>query len=346
LDELALACGAEGAIAMPVCGLRPLGPVFSPRAAEFFDDFIHRWQAPELNTRMERSMALVKRGWRGVLTQQDCYSLKELARDPFHQEYVVPHGLFAYAGGVIAEMPGFSLPISLERRNEQGFFLRDEVELMNKLFAHLASAGDLAVRIGLASSARLSDVLSATGQPLALIGHDGRVVHMNVRFERLLGDGIRIRDGRLGATVTVADRALRTAIARAIGFDGAVGEPIASVVLPRSEGLRPLVAQAVPVVGRAHDVLRFVAAIVTLTDLEADGSVPAAALLEQAFGLTPAEARLAAQIAAGKTLAEIARNGCSGRETLRTQLKAVFDKTGTSRQAELALLLSRIPSRR
>jgi DNA-binding CsgD family transcriptional regulator len=79
-----------------------------------------------------------------------------------------------------------------------------------------------------------------------------------------------------------------------------------------------------------------------LTDLETADAGPVAAVLEQAFGLTPAEARLASQIAAGKTLAEIARQQGSGRETLRSQLKAVFEKTGTSRQAELALLLSKL----
>jgi DNA-binding CsgD family transcriptional regulator len=85
-----------------------------------------------------------------------------------------------------------------------------------------------------------------------------------------------------------------------------------------------------------------VAAIVTLTDLEEAGVGPVAAVLERAFDLTPAEARLASQIASGKTLADITRQQGSGRETLRSQLKAVFEKTGTARQAELALLLSKL----
>jgi len=54
------------------------------------------------------------------------------------------------------------------------------------------------------------------------------------------------------------------------------------------------------------------------------------------------EAQLASQIAAGQTLADIACEQGSGRETLRSQLKAVFDKTGTARQAGLVLLLSKL----
>ena len=110
--------------------------------------------------------------------------------------------------------------------------------------------------------------------------------------------------------------------------------------------LRPLVAQVVPVVGLANDVLHSVGAIVILTDLETAGRGPAETVLEQAFGFTPAEARLAAQIAAGKTLAEISRQEGSARETLRSRLKTVFEKTGTGRQAELALLLSKVPIHR
>ena len=92
------------------------------------------------------------------------------------------------------------------------------------------------------------------------------------------------------------------------------GPATTTIVLPRRHGLRPLVADVVPVVGTAHDVLHPVAAIVALTDLAAALTGPSEALLEQAFGLTPAEGRLAAQIAAGKALAEIAGEAGSARE--------------------------------
>ncbi|TRO96309.1 helix-turn-helix transcriptional regulator [Glycocaulis profundi] len=53
------------------------------------------------------------------------------------------------------------------------------------------------------------------------------------------------------------------------------------------------------------------------------------------FGLTPAEARLAVQLAAGNTLAEIAETNGVNISTLRAQLRAVYAKTGTSKQSEL-----------
>lgn len=76
---------------------------------------------------------------------------------------------------------------------------------------------------------------------------------------------------------------------------------MARMAARRAPGPCSLVAQVVPVVGLAHDILNLVGAIVTLMDPEAAGASPAAMVPEQAFGLTPAEAWLASQIAAGKT---------------------------------------------
>jgi DNA-binding CsgD family transcriptional regulator len=341
LDALAEACGAEAACAITVCGLVPRGAVASHRGGEAFHDFVTTWSAPELNTRMSRCMALVQRGWRGIITENDAYTPDELARDPFHQEFILPHGLSSFAGALVAQAPGLAMSISIERRIAEGPFLRHELTRMNQLFTHVQAAGDLAVRIGMAATARMADAMGTSGQPTALLGRDGRILHMNARFELLLGEGLYVRVGRLAAGQVETERALAAAIDRAVRHDGALREPFSAVVLPR-RGLRPLIAQVVPVVGLAHDILHLVAAIVTLTDLEASDAPPAAALLQQAFGLTPAEARLAAKLAAGATLPEISLSEAVSRETLRSRLKAIFDKTGTSRQAELALLLSRM----
>jgi len=57
--------------------------------------------------------------------------------------------------------------------------------------------------------------------------------------------------------------------------------------------------------------------------------------LRSAFHLTQAEARLASQLASGDPLDTICDRLGIAKETGRNQLKSVFAKTGTSRQAEL-----------
>jgi DNA-binding CsgD family transcriptional regulator/PAS domain-containing protein len=246
-----------------------------------------------------------------------------------------PHGF-----GELAEVSGVMLS-AIERELPRGLSPRNETAPMKKLTAQLRAAGEVALRLGIDSTRRLADAFGAAGHAVALIGRDGRVVHANTRFTRCAGDGINIEAGRLGSWKVEVDRALAAAIERALRHDGTVRHPLAPVVLPRRSGRRPLIAHITPLAGRAPEALRHVVAIVTLTDLEAAGGVPSEAMLQQAFNLTPAEARLAAQIAAGRSLPEIARADGTSHETLRSQLKAVFAKTGTARQAELAVLLAK-----
>jgi DNA-binding CsgD family transcriptional regulator len=64
-----------------------------------------------------------------------------------------------------------------------------------------------------------------------------------------------------------------------------------------------------------------------------------ARFIQDVFDLTPAEARAACGIAAGKTVRDIAAEAGLAAGTVRQQLKSVFSKTGVSRQADLVGLL-------
>ncbi len=69
---------------------------------------------------------------------------------------------------------------------------------------------------------------------------------------------------------------------------------------------------------------------------------PSEEMLRDAFELTRAEARLAARLACGESLQDIADAFGISPGTARMQLKAVFVKTRTCRQAELVALLGRL----
>jgi DNA-binding CsgD family transcriptional regulator len=70
--------------------------------------------------------------------------------------------------------------------------------------------------------------------------------------------------------------------------------------------------------------------------------VPIALALSDLYGLTPAEAGLAAKLSTGATLDEIAQHRNVKISTLRTQLSVVLAKTGTTRQAQLLSLLAKL----
>jgi len=69
---------------------------------------------------------------------------------------------------------------------------------------------------------------------------------------------------------------------------------------------------------------------------------PTAESLQKIFGLTASEARLAVELACGKSLEEIAEATQITVGTVRKQLGSVFGKTNTKRQAELVALLARV----
>ncbi len=61
--------------------------------------------------------------------------------------------------------------------------------------------------------------------------------------------------------------------------------------------------------------------------------------LERNHGLTPSEAEVAAHLAQGRSIDEIAAAKGTSTHTVRTQVKQAFAKTGTSRQGELIALV-------
>ena len=69
-----------------------------------------------------------------------------------------------------------------------------------------------------------------------------------------------------------------------------------------------------------------------------------AGMMRQWLRLTPTEARLAVVLAQGHGLAEALPCLGVGVNTARTQLKNIFGKTGTNRQAEMVRLLPSAPT--
>ncbi|MBU1424443.1 MAG: alpha/beta hydrolase [Gammaproteobacteria bacterium] len=66
--------------------------------------------------------------------------------------------------------------------------------------------------------------------------------------------------------------------------------------------------------------------------------------LQTIFGLSPAEARLAALLASGVSLNQAADQSCISKNTAKVQLKSVFSKIGVNRQAELVKLILTSPA--
>ena len=79
-----------------------------------------------------------------------------------------------------------------------------------------------------------------------------------------------------------------------------------------------------------------------MTDLDADRRA-APELLREVFGLSRMQATVAALLAEGREVKEIATELEVSGFTVRRHLADIMQKTDTARQAELVRLLSRLP---
>ncbi|WP_156964728.1 helix-turn-helix transcriptional regulator [Methylocapsa aurea] len=116
--------------------------------------------------------------------------------------------------------------------------------------------------------------------------------------------------------------------------------PIEPIIVPRQDKL-PVLLRAWPIDGAARWPSPDVRAVLTMNALGPRPGPPAA-ILAKAFGLTPAEAKLACIIARGAGPEIAAMELKISRETARNQLKSIFAKTDTHRQSELVALLLQV----
>lgn len=187
LQTFAEACGGTGAAAHAADGVTTLKTVVSDGAARLYDDFVKRWRAPELNSHRSRGLALIQKGWSGALTEHDIFTPEQIARDPFHQEFIVPCGFPSFAGIVLSKAPGVMLSASIYRTAAQGPYQADEIAIINRIAEYIRAASTVALHVGMETGQRLTDALARASQPIALIRRDGRVAHVNAPFDALLG---------------------------------------------------------------------------------------------------------------------------------------------------------------
>jgi DNA-binding CsgD family transcriptional regulator len=236
---------------------------------------------------------------------------------------------------------GRSWWLPLYRGAGRGPFTTREARYFMGVGPHLARIIALAEKFSGVEIAAGVNLLDRLGRAAIVIDRDGIACSLNAEAERLLGPDLRLLRGRLSAGDRASNRRLQALLAAA-GPRSARPEamPPVPAVLDR-DGVPWLLCEALPVTAFGRSLFNAGRCVLILTDLSA--SPPRRGLaLRAAFGLTPAEARLAGLIADGIGIDEAAAVLGIGRETVRTQLKAAFAKTGTRSQAALAALGARL----
>ncbi len=286
-----------------------------------------------------RGIPLLER--QAIVDDFDIFSLDTIKQLPYFQEFLRPLNLAGYAGIRIAH--GDSLwCLSLQRGPGQGHFSIEEKRQLAALSNSMSSAAAVSSALGFATAKAALDAFELSGSAALIVDKQGEVIRTNPRAERLLRGDVRIVARRLAARDVNATAVLDSALSRLVRNPEtpALLPPIA---LPR-EGRLPLMAYPLRLSDLGANPFAAARAFIVLVDPEERRRPPESAL-RHVFGLTVAEARLAARLACGEPLEAIADDLNVAKETARFHLKRIFAKTGVRRQAELVALFARLLSR-
>lgn len=262
----------------------------------------------------------------------------------YYREWAKPQGLVDSLGMTLLRTPQRVAQLAAARHEDVGIYQPQDIALCERLLPHLRRAA--AITDLLNASALKADLLGEAVDRLAkgivLVDRRGRVLHANAAARRLAaaGDGLI-----LASTLSAADRTSRglldTAIRVATDGEGTVAGTGRGIAIARANGT-PIVAHVLPMFcgERARHVPRG-AAVVFLAAADDDAHDPAD-MLAPVFDLTPAETRVLRQILRNADIPNVARSLDVAESTVRTHVRALFEKTGVNRVSDLVGLAHRL----
>lgn len=276
-------------------------------------------------------------------------------RDEFYNDFCIPMGFRYLASVTLVRERDYEVGVGFQRELGHEPFSGRDTNRLAALLPHLTRIARLQRHMSglMAGERALAETFDRLSSGVIIVDAGGCIRYSNRSADTLLqaGDGIGLRKQRLIARDEQINRKLARLIADAIAWATA----------GRSTSDQDCVETALAVPCQ-HDNRPIVLSVVSLPPFSASHfwrSEPSAAIYVEGnkprqptaaehfaslFGLTPAEARLAAWLATGSSLAEAADAFGLSKNTLRVQLAGLMKKTDTHRQSALVHLLMRSPS--
>ena len=217
-----------------------------------------------------------------------------------------------------------------------------EIATIKRLLPHIRQF--IRVRQALVrAEAHGTTVTALLGNPRIGVLHlerRGQIIEVNDRARSILrlGDGLSDRDGVLGARNPDDQLRLERLVAAALPVGGAIAVS-GSMLLGRSSGLPPFLVHVKPAVVPQPDYgARHAAALVLIVEPGSQHRIDPG-LVARTLGLTPMESRVAAWLAEGRSVDEMAGAMGHTKHAVYWHLQRIYRKLSISRQAELVRLV-------
>ncbi len=307
--------------------------VTAARHREIVDNFLKAGWGSE-NLRAER---LVQSNHSGFLTDLDICTAEEIETHP-HYVYLRQAGPLGNGAATVIQVPsGDTLIMSWERSGYELPMTRDEVNRLDSLRPHLARAALVATRLGLERARAAAEALQALGLPACVLAHNGRLLAANVLFQGMMPHSL---DESAGGRLRIVDRQADRLLQEAVGQYRFTAAQVAKSIPVRGTSQSvPFVVHLLPLKRTAIDIMSGADFVLIATPV-AYSTAPSDSVLRGLFDLTAAEATVARALVEGKSTEAIATARDTSIGTIQRQLKAIYSKTGVSRQSELVSVLA------
>jgi len=274
---------------------------------------------------------------------------QELRATRFYKEFIGPLGWLDFILVALEKSDSHSSFLSLTRLEADGSPTADDMNLVRLLAPHLRRALVLQGELSRQESAAigLAATFDAVQIPIILLNGFGHVVEANAAARQFLERSgvVRLAGRELQSGGVRQEQDVGRLVHAAVHGAATALHADLSVVLAATDGRR-FIAHAVPSKAQATRLWGLdsdVAAAIFIQEVGALKPLPGEALVTL-YGLTAAETRLLALLGQGRRVEDAAEVLGIALSTARTHLKRIFQKTNTSRQAELVrLVLSAFP---
>ncbi|MEJ8836309.1 helix-turn-helix transcriptional regulator [Ramlibacter sp. AN1133] len=279
-----------------------------------------------------------------------------VATHPLYQEFLVPYDRAFGSACVLVDTPEASVVFSTLGGAAEGPLAPEALAVLDRLLPHLARACRISLRSFVYSTQALVGhlLVNRLRQPVILTGPEGEVVHTNPAAKELLRtvDLVRVEEGRLRLPSPHQEELLRRCAEMEQALKGPDSEAAEDGEDTQFRSLRITAPDQPDALYAFFTLLSPQGAMgtfglrpVVMLLFYHPASAPASDgnLLHAVFGLSPAEARIATLLAEGLSLKQIAEVQGTQHDTVRKQLRSIYEKTATNRQPELVRLLLHLP---
>ena len=276
---------------------------------------------------------------------------------PLYQEFLLPYDRRYMSGCKLVDTDEATVIFSVLSGAAEGPLKPQALAFADRLLPHLRRACRISLQNFVYSTQALVGhlLVNKLRQPVILASPDGEVIHTNEAAHELMRSTklVQVTGGRLELPQPHQGELLRGCAELEQGMKaGGAGEEPQGAVASQFRSLH-LAAD-----GSSESVYAFFTVLspqgamgtfglrpVVMLLFYHPASAPAidSGLLYAVFGLTPAEARIATLLAEGLSLKQIAEVQGTQHDTVRKQLRSIFEKTSTNRQPELIRLLLHLP---